>query len=173
MSSRPRIRSLAVTLLLSLCTAGLAGLAPARATAQLADWDQEKATEIAQEFSDAVNEIYRSVSRRRTGETVGSGQASAFMRIKDRLRLARNESRHLATALGDGKSREETMPVYKRLMSIVRDVREDARKMFLEEPTLNKIGAARELLLQLSPYYDPNAEANPPGIGRQAEDKEG
>ena len=58
MSSRPRIRSLAVTLLLSLCTAGLAGLAPARATAQLADWDQEKATKIAQEFSDAVNEIY-------------------------------------------------------------------------------------------------------------------
>ena len=47
-------------------------------------------------------------------------------------------------------------------MTLIRDAQEEGRRMFLEEPTLNKIGAAGDLLRQLSPYYDPKANTNPP-----------
>jgi hypothetical protein len=118
-------------------------------------------TRIAENLADAANDVYRSIVRKRTGAQVGSGQASSFLRLKDRTRLARNETRHLARQLQEGKGRDETLPVYERLMTLVRDIREDARRMFIEEPTLDKIGAAGDLLRQIAPYYDANANVNP------------
>ena len=98
MSSRCRIRSLAFSTLLALCAVGAVGLAPGSAGAELAEWDQDRVTGIAQKFSDAVNDVYRSIVSRRTGAEMGSGQSNAYLRLKDKLRVARNEARHLAAA---------------------------------------------------------------------------
>jgi hypothetical protein len=154
---RMRVFSLALAATLAL---GLT-LGSGVGQAELAKWDQERVAALAEQFADAVGGVYQSISRKRTGAQVGSGQASAFMRLRDTLRLARSESRHLSKSLADGKSLEETQPVYRRLMTLIRDAREDGRKMFLEEPTLDQIAKAGDLLRQLSPYYDPDANANP------------
>jgi hypothetical protein len=118
-------------------------------------WDQEEVADLASQLATSVNEIYRSVSRKQTGAELGSGQANSFMRLKDNLRVARNESKHLAKALADGKNRDETRHTYKRLMSLVRDARETGRRMFLEKPTLDKVEVANGLLDQLDAYYAP------------------
>ena len=149
----------------ALCLATLAGLglalAPTASHAELAKWDQERVTGIAEKLADAANEVYRSIVRKRTGSQLGSGQASSYMRLKDKARLARNETRHLARRLQDGNARDDTLPVYRRLMTLVRDIREDARRMFLEAPTLDKIATAGDLLRQIAPYYDEKANENP------------
>jgi hypothetical protein len=116
-------------------------------------WDQAKVTDLASQLATSANEIYRSVSRMQTGSELGSGQANSYLRLKDNLRVARNESKHLAKALGDGKGRDETLHTYKRLMTLVRDARETGRSMFIEQPTLDKIGVANGLLDQLDPFY--------------------
>ena len=125
------------------------------------DWDQAKVTALAEQLSDAVNDVYRSVSRLQTGSGMASGQANAYLRLKDKLRVGRNEARHLAGALGDGKGREETSHAYRRLMTLVRDAREEGRKMFLEKPTLDKVEKANELLQQIAPFY-PDIASSPP-----------
>jgi hypothetical protein len=125
------------------------------------DWDQAKVTALAEQLSDSVNDVYRSVSRLQTGSGMASGQANAFLRLKDRLRVARNEARHLAQALGDGKGHEETSHAYRRLMSLVRDAREEGRKMFLEKPTLDKVETANKLLEEIAPFY-PEIASSPP-----------
>ena len=139
-------------------SAGLLLLGMPVSSAHAADWDQAKVTEIAEQLSDAVNKVYRSIVRTSTGSTIGSGQASSAMRLKDRVRVARNESRHLAKALHDGKGKDETVHVWKRLMSVVRDARTIGRSMFLEAPTQEKIAGANELLDQLAPFYETESE---------------
>ena len=123
-----------------------------------ADWDQAKATEIAGQLSDAVNKVQSSIVRLRTGADVGSGQSRNYLRLKDRVRIARNESRHLAKALGNGKGKAETFHVWQRLMSVVRDAREIGRGMFIEAPTQEKINRANEILDQLTPFYETESE---------------
>jgi hypothetical protein len=122
-------------------------------------WDQEKVTSRAEAFSTQMDKIYRGIVRKQTGAQIGSGQSASYLRLKDNLRLGRNEARHLERELQDGKSRDDTYAVFARLMSIVRNAREDARRMFLEQSTLDNIAEANETLRQLAPYYDPDLEA--------------
>ena len=124
-------------------------------------WDQAKVTALAEQLSDAVNGVYRSVSRLQTGSGMASGQANAFLRLKDRLRVARNEARHLSQALADGKGHDETSHAYRRLMSLVRDAREEGRKMFIEKPTLDKIDVANKILEEIAPFYPGIASSGP------------
>jgi hypothetical protein len=161
------IRTLALGLVVPLALACMSGsegsdaLTNLSATevAKLPAWNQERVTTIATELAPAINEVYVSVNQSKTGAQVGSGQANAYRRLKDRVRVARTEAKYLATQLQDGKDREETAFTYARLMSLVRDARVDGRKMFIEKPTLDKIAVAGDLLRQLSPYYDPQANA--------------
>ena len=127
-------------------------------SAHAADWDQAKVTEIAEQLSDAVNDVHRSIVRTATGSQVGSGQAASALRLKDRVRVARNESRHLARRLQDGRGKDETVNVWRRLMSVVRDARNIGRSMFLEAPTQEKIVRASEILDQLTPFYETESE---------------
>ena len=124
--------------------------------AKLAKWDQARVTAITGELAPAISDIYVSVNTLKTGASVGSGQATAYLRLKDRVRVARNESRHLARQLTDGRGRLETVHSYSRLMTVIRDAREEARRMLIEKPTLDKIAVAGDLVRRLTPYYNPN-----------------
>ncbi len=139
---------------LTFMSVGLLLLGMPVSSAHAADWDQAKVTEIAEQLSDADNDVHRSVVRTATGSQVGSGQSASYLRLKDRVRVARNESRHLAKALQDGKGKDETVHVWKRLMSVVRDARNIGRSMFLEAPTQVKIVRASEIIDQLTPFYE-------------------
>jgi hypothetical protein len=168
MTSLSKLHSLALGLLILFalaCAADgplrgnrLANLSP-EDEGNLASWNQERVSKIATELAPAMNEVYNSVNKLRTGATVGSGQANAHLRLKDRVRVARNEARHLAKQLQDGKSRAETVHTYSRLMETIRDAREEGRRGFIEAPTLDKIAIAADLVRRLAPYYDPKANS--------------
>ena len=123
-------------------------------TAFGSEWDQAKATKLAGEPAPSVNEVYRSILSTPRGAQVGTGQAANYIRLKDRVRVAKNESKHLAKALEKGGTREETIHAWRRLMSLVRDAREVGRKMYHDAPTLEKIEKANALLDELAPFYE-------------------
>ena len=122
-----------------------------------AEWDQDRMVILSDEFSKAANDVYSSIYKVQVGYTVGSGQEKAYYRMKDKVRVIKNEARHLSKALTDGKGREETRPMYDRMMVDIRDAREMAKQLFLTESVMDDIAKANDLLRQMSPYYGAQA----------------
>jgi hypothetical protein len=149
----------ALVALLALACAGggsqktlATGVAPPT-DAKLATWNQERVAAIALDLAAAVDQMQDAFRASPIGSSIGSGQANAQLRMRDRMRLLRNESRYLSNALKEGAGRSETLSVYERLGTLARDAREEARKMFLPDPVLSKITAAGDVWRRLTPYY--------------------
>jgi hypothetical protein len=70
------------------------------------------------------------------------------------IRRIKLEARHLSGELEKGQGRDETLPIYEHLMTMVRDAREKAQKTFMPQPLLDKAAAAGDVLRRLAPYYD-------------------
>lgn len=148
--------------LYALCFAlTVTGTAANPAFAEVAAWDQERVTALAQDLAEKAGKVSDAVYRVQLGSTVGSGQAWDYQRLRDRVRLTKNEARHLAAELKNGKGHDETVHTYERLTTLSRDVQEISQRMFLDEPTLNTVAAAGDALRQIAPYYDPKALQRP------------
>lgn len=131
------------------------------ARAELAAWDQAKVAGLAKELVAASESLYDTFYKQPT-QNIGSGQAAAFQRLKQKVRRIKTEARQLSDDLAKGDGREETTPSYEDLMQTVRDAREEARGVFSGQDVVAKATAARDVLNQLGPYYDPNFKALTP-----------
>jgi hypothetical protein len=136
-------------------------LVAGRAGAELAAWDQTKVTGIAKQLEAAAKDLYDTFYKQPV-PTVGSGQARAYQRLKQKIRGIRTKTSQLARDLEKGKGREATQPAYADLMELVRSARDDARKAFTTQDVEQKAAVARDQLNELGPYYDPNYEALKP-----------
>jgi hypothetical protein len=143
-------------LLASLVACGLVLAAPAPALAELAPWDQAKVRGLAEQLEDATKSLYDTFYKQPT-PGAASGQAQDYRRLKQEVRRVRLEASELASALGKGEGREDTMPIYETLMVKVRDARELAGRVFTTQDVQQRASTVRQLLNQLSPYYDPDA----------------
>ena len=152
---RARLYALGFALTLAATAAN-----PARAEVA-ATWDQERVTALAEDLAAKSSKVYDAVYRIQLGSTVGSGQAWDYQRLRDRVRLTKNEARQLARQLANGKGHDETIHTYERLTLLSRDVNEIANRMFLDEATLGTVAAAGDALRQITPYYDPEAMKRP------------
>ena len=141
----------------------LALASPASAAAP-AKWDQQKAAAIALQLSEQVNSLYDAIYKQgsQSGQMTSGGLD--YDRLKDRVRVMRYESRHLANELKKGKGHDETVHAFERLMELVRDARLLGNRLFLEEPTIAQIKAARKSLDQIAQYYDPDALSKGPKL---------
>ena len=110
-------------------------------------------TAIAADLAEAVDQLRDAFRDSPVGKTIGSGQEAAQLRMRDRLRLLKNESRFLANSLKEGAGREETLSVYERVGTLARDAREEARKMFLPQQLMDKVVQAGAAWRRLTPYY--------------------
>jgi hypothetical protein len=128
---------------------GLAVATPALAAA----WNQEEVTAIAQQLEQATKDLYDSFYKQPT-QGIGSGQARAYLELKQQLRRIRTEARHLAAALGKGEGHDETLPIWRNLMEEVRRAQENARRVYSTGPVTERANTAREALEKLAPYYD-------------------
>ena len=117
-----------------------------------AEWDQSRATELAIELNEVVIDLQRSF-RRELSPSVASGQARARHRFRDTLRVLRTETRALASQLESGAGVEETRPITDRIGRLVRDLRQDGRRMSWMEPVLGHARRAGQLIEQLAPFY--------------------
>lgn len=143
------MRSLAsLTLVLSL------SFVPTAALAAPLEWEQEKVTRLANEFSESLGDVYgraRAVDPPLAGTT-----REAFFRALDDLRVLKNSARHLARRLLSGAGYDETLPVYRRVQSMRHSAVEEGRRSAgaLPADVLELVERAGVQLDQLSAYYE-------------------
>jgi hypothetical protein len=137
--------------------------------AQSADWNQTRVTELAVQLSDAVAELQSSFRREAPLTGPASAQSRARFRFADSLRVARTETRALASQLESGAGLDETWPIARRLRMVIRDMREEGRRMSWKEPVLGHAQRAEELIAQIAPFYFETGEA----VGAEEEGKSG
>jgi hypothetical protein len=144
--------SVALALTLGLARAGHAELTP---------WDQAKVTALGKQLSEAANNLYSTFYKAPVPQA-GSGQGGDYRRLKQTVRRIQMEARELDGDLAKGKGREDTLDIYENLMMLVRQARDDARNVFTTQDVQNAASATRQILNQISPYYDPDAQALQP-----------
>jgi len=134
-------------------------VSPLLATAvasQPVEWDAERAARLAKELEQAIADLDRSF-RLEAPQAAGGG--STRMRFGNTLRKVRAESRALAGQLASGASADETRAGVDRMGGLIRDLREEGRRMNLVEPMLGHARRAEAIVAELAPYY---AEPVPP-----------
>lgn len=67
--------------------------------------------------------------------------------------MLRAESRALAAELEAGGGLEETWPIVRRARVVIRDLREQGRRMSWTEPAVGHARRAEELIAQIAPFY--------------------
>lgn len=145
---RNGVRAVAAIAGLALVTA-LGG----EARAQKAQWEQDQVTAAARTLATAVKAL-RDEVRKQGRPNIGAMQSRAWLRFTDDLRLIESEAKELSSALGEGRGHDETLPIYARMQTLIRDAREEARSLMVTQPVQAKIDAAREALQVLEPFYD-------------------
>jgi hypothetical protein len=151
MARHPGIRAAALA-------AGLAALVAGAASAELAKWDQARATSLAGELATATDGLEKAV-RELPAATAAGGSPEASERLRDSSRRMKEESKALSGHLSAGKGQEETKNLYKGLKEASDDAAEAARSTMLPEPVMDAWTKVSDLLGQLAPYYDPKALA--------------
>jgi len=163
MSDRIRLRlCLRLEVVLLALVVGLASAV----SAELASWDQARVTAIAKELSDESKHVYDSFYKMSVRSGRSGGNAHELHQLKDTLRLLRSETRHLASELEKGAGHDETLPIYKRLMELVRDARESIQRIYTEQSLLDAVAKAGDALRRLQPYYDAKALTDPTPEGQ-------
>lgn len=135
-----------------LCVMALALAYAPPCRAQGVAWDQAKVTALAGELADEVAALQVQF-RREPPVHVASGQARARHRFRDSLRVLVTEARALASELQDGAGLEETAPIVRRAGVVIRDLREQGRRMSWKEPVVGHAKRAEELIAQIAPFY--------------------
>ena len=138
---------LAMTLALAAATA-----APARA--ELATWDQAKVSALAEQLEKETKSLEDAF--RKQPQATGA-QRRSYYRLKQDVRKVRSAAEQLAGAVEKGATQEETLPIYEDLMQDVRRVRDFAPQLFTTRDVMDRASAARQVLNQITPYYDPDA----------------
>lgn len=122
------------------------------AAQQAGSWNQEKVTQIAKQLADATGTLEASV-RKLPPPPVGA-QRKAFYNSVQLLRRLESETRVLARELAEGRGLDETLPIYKQVNLLRRDAAEESRSaLVIPDDVLAKVDKARDLLQQLSGYY--------------------
>jgi hypothetical protein len=150
-------------------TAALAGavLLAGAARALEADlpWDQAEATKAATQLSAAVDRLIEQgkLEERAAGFTPKA--LENYLLIEDLKQLKRH-SKVLASQLEAGNGREETAGLFKRIQGLARDVAVGKRSSPILEGAQHEIDKTRELLDELTAYYEartPPVAAPPSG----------
>ncbi len=151
MQSRIRLVALA---------AGFAALVAGAAAADLAAWDQARATSIAQELAKAAHAFEQEV-RKMPPATAAGGTSEASERLRKNSIQLNEQAKALSGHLSAGKGEKETANLYKGMKEVADDTADAARMTMVPEPTMDAWAKFMDELRQIAPYYDPKALAEP------------
>jgi hypothetical protein len=147
-----------------------AGLFATQAPAELAQWDQARVTQYAQELSKACDELQRALEAQPT-YTTPINQRS-YYQASDDIRVMANSARHLASALKKGEDREKTYPAFRRIRSLQRSAQEEGRKALIPDNIMSKATPVGGAIIKLAPYYEEQKPSEGPA-GGSADEVEG
>jgi hypothetical protein len=135
----------------------IALLSASDSRADLAEWDQEKVTAVAEELAQAAVSL-RNGLRAKPPRTLGQSGRRAFWSLQEEARVIASTSRRLQRALANGAGMEETYPTFRRLVRSGRRAKREMRRVDLGERTLAWVEAVADGVRKLRPYY----ESEPP-----------
>ena len=121
------------------------------AAAESVAWDQARATELAQKLEAEVEGLART-ARVEQLEMQNTKSSEAFLIVED-LRSLTRHSRRLARHLGEGATRDETAPLFRRMMITVRGLRTLRPTAPLLSNSVAEIDKARAVLIELAAFY--------------------
>jgi hypothetical protein len=125
------------------------------ARAELAAWDHAKVSALSKQLVDAAAALNDTFYKQPV-PTAGSAQSRGYARLKDEVRQIQREAKALNSKLEKQGDRNATLASYQKLMQTVNAARDDARGVFTGNDVAEKAAAARGVLNQLGPYYDPD-----------------
>ena len=140
--------------ILLVATLALAAGTATPARAELATWDQAKVSALAKQLETETRSLEDTF--RKQPQATGA-QRRSYYRLKQDVREVRNGATQLAGALDKGATQEETLPIYEDLMQDIRRVRDFAPQLFTTQDVMERAAAVRQVLNQITPYYDPDA----------------
>lgn len=144
--------------LLVLAIAGSTLILATPAAAELAAWDQARATSIAKQLADAADAWEQQV-RDQPGGQIGSGDAQEEFGLAHKAVALREQTRALAGHLEKGEGQEQTRDYYRDVKELMDDTDRTAQRAELDEPVMDAWAKLISLQRQLAPYYDPKADA--------------
>jgi hypothetical protein len=124
-----------------------------------ANWNQERVQALAEDFERAIAALLAK-ARIEKREVSGDASATEYLIVED-LRLLHRHARRYAHTLASGRGRVESMPLFLRMMEIVRTTRSRAVASDLLVNSQTEIGAARAILGEIASYY---GESLPPPV---------
>jgi hypothetical protein len=127
-------------------------LAPATAAADLQTWDQEKVSALASELAEAIKAVRGAALNEPTLRGGGTG-GRASQQYLDSLKQLERSTAKLATRLGEGEDREQSLNVARRIGTLLRDAQESGRRLMLTQSSFDEIDRAVAVIQQLSPFY--------------------
>lgn len=116
-------------------------------------WDQSAVTTLAAHLAKTTRDL-KNTLRREPGladaAEMGDRNAVRFWEAIDGLETA---ARQLARRTGDGQGRDETLPIAKKIRTLVRDAEQYAAGLMMSSFVEERLGPVEELLGRLEPYY--------------------
>jgi hypothetical protein len=123
------------------------------AVAELQAWNQEEASALASELADAIKAVRAAALKEPSLRGAGNTTGRASQQFLDTLKKLESATRKLATRLGDGENREQTLNMARRIGTLLRDAQESGRRLMLTKPSFDAIDAAVAVIHRLSPFY--------------------
>jgi hypothetical protein len=145
----------------------LAFAIPVAATA--VEWDQKQIAALADQLTRDVAKIKDGIAK----DWERSDKHSARYVVLDDLMTLQHQVVALQTLLGAGEGREQTAPVYRRVLIRVSQARQDAAAFPEVAAQKHHIDAAHKTLAKLSAYYRPAPVFPPRSADHHAASSEG
>lgn len=135
------------------------------AAAEPVPWDQAKIADLADRLSRHAEQLRQAVRKQAGTESIASGQSRATDNLIDQLRGLRVECNRLKKQVEDGKGRDDTFNLFRRIDEMHRDAAEELRRMFLTEANLERVKQGRAMLEELRLYYTGKVDSRPDLVG--------
>ena len=132
---------------------------PLPARADLAKWDQARATEIAKQLAKSSEAWQLAVREQPDNQVVGGGSAQEGFGLHQKAQTLQEMTAGFAAQLAAGKGHDETLDQYKSIKEIVDDTETIAQRAELDEPTMDAWAKVADGMRQIAPYYDPKADS--------------
>jgi hypothetical protein len=138
-------------------------LFPARAISEDVAWDQARVTALAGQLSEQVKAL-RSATRKEP-QVISASNASkqrATSLYLDTLKKLDRTSGKLARQLTAGEDREQTVGTARRIDSLLRDARDQGRKLYTTDWTTQHIEPLASVVAELRTFYSAQASGPKP-----------
>jgi hypothetical protein len=120
------------------------------ASAELAEWNQERVSKYAAELKLATADLKRALD----GVGIQNvAQQNAMYQVEDTVEMLDTAANGLDHALKAGKGRDETLPRFKRVETLRRDAEQQGRRADIPDAVFEKVFSVGSALMKLRPYY--------------------